>query len=153
MAKSGERRRIRRRSCWPARTNFKNYQDVSADPKERNAACWWQHPKRLTRNCRPPIGPITSACSGACLELGGDLGTTPAASLPTRRTNPRPSARARSRNWSLSCVQYTGAILLIAFSREGGEPTLQGLWNRFEHAAVGQQVHLQYQHGDELLAR
>ena len=48
--------------------------------------------------------------------------------------------------------QY-GRYLLIASSRAGSQPAnLQGLWNESMTPAVGQQIHHQYQHRDELLA-
>ena len=47
-----------------------------------------------------------------------------------------------------------GRYLLIASSRPGTQPAnLQGIWNDDAEPAVGQQVHDQHQHRDELLAR
>ncbi len=43
--------------------------------------------------------------------------------------------------------------LLISSSRPGCQPAnLQGIWNEGIKSALGQQVHDQHQHGDELLA-
>ena len=46
-----------------------------------------------------------------------------------------------------------GRYLLISSSRPGGQPAnLQGIWNDEHEPALGQQVHHQHQHRDELLA-
>jgi alpha-L-fucosidase 2 len=106
-------------------TNFKNYQDVSADPKERNAtvlaaasvkayaqlqAAHWADHQSLFR------------------RVHLDLGTTPAASLPT---DERIRAFRTGNDPELVALLFQyGRYLLIAASREGGQPaTLQGLWN------------------------
>jgi alpha-L-fucosidase 2 len=106
-------------------TNFKNYQDVTADPKERNAAV-------LAAASRKAYAQLQAAHRADHQRLfrrvSLDLGTTPAAGLPTDerirafRTGSDPELVAL-------LFQY-GRYLLIAASREGGQPaTLQGLWN------------------------
>jgi len=110
-------------------TNFKNYQDVSADPKERNAAVLVAASKKAYPQLQAPHqADHQRLFRRVTLNLGGDLGTTPAASLPTDerirafRTGNDPEL--------VSLLFQYGRYLLIASSREGGEPaTLQGLWN------------------------
>ena len=56
------------------------------------------------------------------------------------------------RTWRPS-ASSSAATSLVSSSRAGGQPAnLQGIWNEIGLAALGQQVHDQHQHRDELLA-
>lgn len=106
-------------------TNFKDYQDVSANPKERNAAVLAAaSPKTYAQLQAAHLADHQRLFRRVSL----DLGTTPAASLPT---DERIRAfRAGSDPELVALLFQYGRYLLIAASREGGQPaTLQGLWN------------------------
>lgn len=106
-------------------TNFKNYQDVSADPAARNAA--------VLRALR---GQSYDALRAAHVQdyqrlfhrVSLDLGTTPAAALPT---DERIAAFAADSDPALVALVFEfGRYLMIGSSRPGGQPAnLQGLWN------------------------
>ena len=80
-----------------------------------------------------------------------DLGTSENDTLPT---DERLKRFATSRDPGLVALVFQyGRYLLIASSRAGGQPAnLQGVWNDSLKPAVGQQVHGEHQHRDELLA-
>ena len=80
-----------------------------------------------------------------------DLGTSPAAALPTDQ---RLKQVAEQPDPQLAALYFQyGRYLLIASSRPGCQPAnLQGIWNEQLQAAVGQQMDGEHQHGDELLA-
>ena len=112
-------------------TNFKNFRDVSADPKERDV------------NTLAPLR-NTSYDSLRAAHLADyqklysrvsmDLGVTAAAEMPT---DERIKAFAAGNDPQLvaTVFQY-GRYLLISSSRAGGQPaTLQGLWNQSNHPA------------------
>jgi alpha-L-fucosidase 2 len=110
-------------------TNFKNYQDVTADPDARNDA-------------------VLSAVRGRSFDalraqhvadydrlfhrVSLDLGSTPAATLPT---DERIRAFATGGDPQLVALLFQfGRYLMIASSRPGGQPAnLQGLWNESNH--------------------
>ena len=106
-------------------TNFKTYQDVSADPKERNTTTLSAvHGKSF------PQLRFTHLADHQRLfrRVSIDLGTTPAAALPTDERI-RGFSTGNDPQLVALLFQY-GRYLLIASSREGGQPaTLQGLWN------------------------
>jgi alpha-L-fucosidase 2 len=106
-------------------TNFQNYRDVSADPKQRNDR-------------------VMAAVSGKSYDVlraehvadyqrlfrrvSIDLGTSAAAALPTDERI-RGFAAGRDPQLVALVFQY-GRHLMIASSRPGGQPAnLQGLWN------------------------
>lgn len=106
-------------------TNFKNYQDVTADPKARNAAV-------LAAASRKACAQLQAAHQADHQRLfrrvSLDLGTTPAAALATDERI-RDFRMGSDPELVALLFQY-GRYLLIAASREGGQPaTLQGLWN------------------------
>ncbi|HWB84083.1 MAG TPA: glycoside hydrolase family 95 protein [Bryobacteraceae bacterium] len=106
-------------------TNFKNYQDVSADPKQRNDAV-------LAKVRGESYNALRSAHVADYQHLfrrvSLDFGSTPAAALPTDQ---------RIRDFDhendpqlLALVFQFGRYLMIGSSRPGGQPAnLQGLWN------------------------
>jgi len=108
-----------------AATNFKNYRDVSADPKARVEAI---------------LGPATKKGYAALRaehladyqklfrRVTIDLGHTASEKLPT---DERIAKFARSSDPSLVALVFQyGRYLLIGSSRPGGQPAnLQGLWN------------------------
>ena len=107
-------------------TNFKNYRDVSADPKARST----RHSRsarraRATRRSAPSTSPITSALFR---RVSLDLGATPAAKLPT---DERIAAFAKAGDPALVALLFQyGRYLMIGSSRPGGQPAnLQGIWN------------------------
>ena len=106
-------------------TNFKNYQDVSADPKQRNDATLAAARKKTYAQLRAAH---LADHQRLFRRVSLDLGTTPAASLPT---DERIRAFSTGNDPQLVALLFQyGRYLLIASSREGGQPaTLQGLWN------------------------
>ena len=129
-----------------AATNFKSYQDVSADAAARNAA---------TLAGIPPYETLRSQHirdhQSLFRRVTLDLGSTEASQLPT---DERIAAFAHGNDPALVTLLFQfGRYLMIAGSRPGGQPTtLQGLWND-SNTWPGQQVHRQHQHRNELLAR
>ncbi len=96
-----------------------------------------------------PIRAITSVSSAVLASISGArlLRTCP------RSTESEPTRRETIRRWSLCSSSMDATCSLPARGRaERSPPNLQGLWNDDVHAAVGQQVHDQHQHRDELLA-
>jgi alpha-L-fucosidase 2 len=104
-------------------TNFKNFQDVSADPVKRND----QYLAKL-----PEYEVLKTAHIADHKKLFErvklDLGTTPSGMMPT---DERIRAFAQGGDPELVTLLFQfGRYLMIASSRPGGQPTtLQGLWN------------------------
>ena len=106
-------------------TNFKNYRDVSADPAARiDAALAAQREKRYETLRSEHIRDHQSLFRRVSL----DLGTTPAAKLPT---DERIAAFATGNDPALVALLFQyGRYLMIGSSRPGGQPAnLQGIWN------------------------
>ncbi|MBV6428918.1 MAG: hypothetical protein KIPDCIKN_03455 [Haliscomenobacter sp.] len=106
-------------------TNFNNYQDVSADEEKRAA-------DYLNKAFSKPYPEILSGHIAAYQHYFNrvklDLGTTPAAALPTdkRLENFR---NTNDPHLVALYFQY-GRYLLISSSQPGGQPAnLQGIWN------------------------
>ena len=129
-------------------TSFRGFDDVSGDP-DVIAAC------RYREDRRPVVrGDTRGAHCRASATVSGvsiDLGTSDAANLPT---DERVRSSESGDDPALAALYFQfGRYLLICSSRPGTQPAnLQGIWNDQHQAAVGQQVHDQHQHGDELLA-
>jgi len=109
-----------------AATSFKNYQDVSSDPKERvdqamSAACARTF-AQLLRSHLTDYQPLFR-------RVAVDLGTSPAAALPTDR---RIAGFSKEGDPALVALYYQfGRYLLLSSSRPGGQPAnLQGIWNQ-----------------------
>ena len=106
-------------------TNFKNYQDVSADPKQRNDAT-------LSAVRAKTFDWLRSAHAADHQALFRrvrlDLGSTPSAQLPT---DERIAAFATGNDPALVTLLFQfGRYLMIGASRPGGQPAnLQGVWN------------------------
>ena len=108
-----------------AATNFKNYRDVSGDPAQRNNVVLAAIGKRSYESLRAEhIRDYQNLFRRVAL----DLGTSPAASLPT---DERIAAFAKSNDPALVTLLFQfGRYLMIGTSRPGGQPAnLQGLWN------------------------
>jgi alpha-L-fucosidase 2 len=106
-------------------TNFKNYRDVSADPKQRNdAALAAIRGKSYDALRAEHIADHQRLFRRVRLELG----STPAASQPT---DERIRAFAAGNDPQLVALLFQfGRYLLIGASRPGGQPAnLQGIWN------------------------
>jgi alpha-L-fucosidase 2 len=106
-------------------TNFVNYQDVSADPKGRNAhTLVGVHTKSYDTLRTEHLADYRSLFARVSL----DLGTSPAAASPTDERI-RNFAAGRDPQLVALVFQY-GRYLLISSSRPGGQPAnLQGVWN------------------------
>jgi alpha-L-fucosidase 2 len=106
-------------------TNFRNYRDVSADPKARNTAT-------LAALRNKSYDALRSAHikdhASLFRRVSLDLGATPAAKLPT---DERIAAFATGGDPALVALLFQyGRYLMIASSRPGGQPAnLQGIWN------------------------
>ncbi|HTS66620.1 MAG TPA: glycoside hydrolase family 95 protein [Candidatus Acidoferrales bacterium] len=108
-----------------AATNFKNYRDVSADPAARNNGTITAIRNKSYETLRAEhIRDHQALFHRVTL----DLGTTPAAQLPT---DERIARFASGDDPALVALLFQyGRYLMIAASRPGGQPaTLQGLWN------------------------
>ncbi len=106
-------------------TNFKNFRDVSGDPAARNAATLGAvqsqtYAEVQTRHFRD--------YQQLFRRVSLDLGTSPAAALPT---DERVAGFARGNDPALVALVFQyGRYLMISSSRPGGQPAnLQGLWN------------------------
>jgi alpha-L-fucosidase 2 len=114
-------------------TNFKNYKDVSADPKQRNDEVF-----RAARNKSYDsllAGHITDY-QRLFRRVSLDLGSTPAANDPTD-VRIRNFASGDDPGLVALLFQY-GRYLLISSSRPGGQPAnLQGLWNESNNPPWG----------------
>ena len=130
-------------------TNFKSWQDVSGDPAAHNTALL-----ALVRGRGFAALRARHVADHQRLfrRVALDLGTSPAAALPTDE---------RIRGFARGERSATGdaALSIRALPDDrvaavpGGQPAnLQGIWNDSNKPAVGQQVHRQHQHRDELLA-
>ena len=106
-------------------TNFKNYRDVSADPAQRNAATLAAIGKRSYETLRAEHIRDHQALFR---RVSLDLGTTPAAELPT---DERIAAFATGNDPALVALLFQyGRYLMLGSSRPGGQPAnLQGIWN------------------------
>jgi alpha-L-fucosidase 2 len=109
-----------------AATSFRNYLDVSADPAERVdqalSAITGKSFAQLLHNHLADYQPLFR-------RVTLDLGTSPAAALPTDR---RISGFTREGDPALVALYYQfGRYLLLASSRQGCQPAnLQGIWNQ-----------------------
>lgn len=106
-------------------TNFRNWRDVSADPKQRNTAI-------LASAHRSTFDILRAAHIADYQRLFRrvtlNLGSSPASELPT---DERIAKFAGGNDPALVALVFQfGRYLLIASSRPGGQPAnLQGLWN------------------------
>ena len=106
-------------------TNFKNYRDVSADPKVRNDATLAALRNKSYDTLRAEHIRDHQALFR---RVSLDLGATAAAKLPTDQ---RIAAFAAGNDPALVALLFQyGRYLLIGSSRPGGQPAnLQGIWN------------------------
>jgi alpha-L-fucosidase 2 len=106
-------------------TNFKNYQDVSADPKSRNESVLAALRGKSFDTLRAEH---IADHQRLFRRVSLDLGTSPAAQLPT---DERIRAFAGGNDPHMVALLFQfGRYLMIASSRPGGQPAnLQGLWN------------------------
>ena len=106
-------------------TNFKNYRDVSADPKARNDATLAALRNKSYETLRAEHIRDHQALFR---RVSLDLGATPAAKLPT---DERIAAFAEGNDPALVALLFQyGRYLMIGSSRPGGQPAnLQGIWN------------------------
>jgi alpha-L-fucosidase 2 len=106
-------------------TNFVNFRDVSGDPHARNAAALDQVRGRGVEALRKAH---VADHQALFQRVSLDLGSTPAADKPT---DERIAAFDDGDDPQLVTLLFQyGRYLLIASSREGGQPAnLQGLWN------------------------
>jgi alpha-L-fucosidase 2 len=106
-------------------TNFKTYQDVSANPTARNDA---EFAAYKTQSFDALRASYITAHKSAMWGVTLDLGSTPAAKLPT---DERIAAFARGSDPALVTLLFQyGRYLMIGSSQRGGQPAnLQGLWN------------------------
>jgi alpha-L-fucosidase 2 len=106
-------------------TNFKDYRDVSADPKTRNTAAL-----APIRNKSYEVLRAEHVKDHQSLfrRVSLDLSATPAAKLPT---DERIAAFAKGNDPALVALLFQyGRYLMIGASRPGGQPAnLQGIWN------------------------
>ncbi|MGD0816738.1 MAG: glycoside hydrolase family 95 protein [Verrucomicrobiota bacterium] len=108
-----------------AATNYKNYHDVSADPKTRADAT-------LNAAAKKSFKQLKSAhladYQALFRRVSLNLGRTAGASLPTDERIPNFS---KGNDPDLAALYFEfGRYLLISCSRPGGQPAnLQGLWN------------------------
>ncbi len=106
-------------------TNFKNYRDVSADPRQRNdAVLAGVRGKRFEELRKSHLADYQKLFRRVSL----DLSELPPAATPTDERI-KTFATANDPELVTLLFQY-GRYLLIASSRKGGQPAnLQGLWN------------------------
>jgi len=107
-------------------TNFKNYQDVSADPAARNAQVL---AALKSKSWDDLLKEHTADHQRLFRRVFLNLGITPAADLPTDQ---RIQNFATGKDPQLVALLFQyGRYLMIASSRPGGQPAnLQGLWNQ-----------------------
>jgi alpha-L-fucosidase 2 len=106
-------------------TNFKSFRELSADPEKRNTATL----APLRKKEYPALRAEHVRDHQALFRrVALDLGTSPAAELPT---DERIAKFAGGSDPALVALLFQyGRYLLIASSRPGGQPAnLQGLWN------------------------
>ncbi|MBV9864574.1 MAG: glycoside hydrolase N-terminal domain-containing protein [Abitibacteriaceae bacterium] len=106
-------------------TNFKNFQDISANPTQRCDGF-------MQAVAHKPYESLLRAAvadhQNLMRRVTLDLGHTPAANLPTDERL-KQSATTEDPQLSVLYFQY-GRYLLVGSSRPGGQPAnLQGLWN------------------------
>jgi len=108
-----------------AATNFKSFRDVSADPKLSNDRTLARARERSYEDLRAAH---VKDHQSLFRRVSLDLGDSPAARLPTSE---RIDGFASGNDPQLVTLLFQyGRYLLIASSREGGQPAnLQGLWN------------------------
>ncbi|MCX6626206.1 MAG: glycoside hydrolase family 95 protein, partial [Candidatus Solibacter sp.] len=106
-------------------TNFKNYRDVTADPKPRNNATLAGLRGKSYETLRAAH---TKDHQALFRRVSLDLSATPAAKLPT---DERIAAFAAGNDPALVALLFQyGRYLMIGSSRPGGQPAnLQGIWN------------------------
>jgi len=110
-------------------TNFKNYRDVSADPKPRNTATLAGLRNQSYDALRAAhIKDHQALFRRVSLLLSAASAATPAAKLPTDQ---RIAAFAKGDDPALVALLFQyGRYLMIGSSRPGGQPAnLQGIWN------------------------
>jgi alpha-L-fucosidase 2 len=108
-----------------AATNFKNYQDVSADPAARNAQVL---AALKNKSWDALLREHAADHQRLFRRVFLNLGISPAADLPTDQRI-RDFATGNDPQLVTLLFQY-GRYLMIASSRPGGQPAnLQGLWN------------------------
>ena len=106
-------------------TNFNNFRDVSADPSQRTKAVLEALVGKSYRRIRRDH---VADHQRLFRRVSVDLGTSPAAALPT---DERIAAFAAGEDPALVALLFQyGRYLLIGSSRPGGQPAnLQGIWN------------------------
>jgi alpha-L-fucosidase 2 len=106
-------------------TNFNNFRDVSADPSQRTKAVLEALVGKSYRRIRREH---VADHQRLFQRVSLDLGTSPAAALPT---DERLAAFATGQDPALVALLFQyGRYLLIGSSRPGGQPAnLQGIWN------------------------
>ncbi len=106
-------------------TNFVNFRDVSADPSQRTKAVLSALTGKSYRRIR---NEHAADHRRLFRRVSLDLGTSPAAALPT---DERIAAFANGEDPALVALLFQyGRYLLIGSSRPGGQPAnLQGIWN------------------------
>jgi len=106
-------------------TNFKNYRDVSGDPRQRNDGALAAVRGKPFEQLR---GAHVADHQRLFRRVALDLGATPAAALPTDERI-RGFASGNDPQLVALLFQY-GRYLMMGSSRPGGQPAnLQGLWN------------------------
>jgi alpha-L-fucosidase 2 len=112
-------------------TNFKNFRDVSADPKMRDEQALAPLRKASYDSLRAAH---VADYQKLYKRVSMNLGVTAAAEQPT---DERIKSFAKGNDPQLVAMVFQyGRYLLISSSREGGQPaTLQGLWNDSNHPA------------------
>jgi alpha-L-fucosidase 2 len=109
-----------------AATSFRNFRDITADPKVLAK-------RRMTAACAKTYAQLRQRHLADYQRLfrrvAMDLGTSPAAARPTDR---RVAEFNKSDDPALAALYYQfGRYLLLASSRPGGQPAnLQGIWNQ-----------------------
>jgi len=110
-------------------TNFNNFRDVSGDPAACNAATL---EAIGSRSYEAILSEHLRDYQKLFRRVSLDLGTSPAAALPTGE---RVAAFATGNDPALVALVFQyGRYLMISSSRPGGQPAnLQGLWNESDH--------------------
>jgi alpha-L-fucosidase 2 len=112
-----------------AATSFNSWEDISADPGARCAATL---PKLSGRDYAAILATHTADHQRLYRRVNVDLGSTPAAELPTNERLTRASKAGNiDGDPALAALEFNyGRYLLIASSRPGTQPAnLQGVWN------------------------
>ena len=131
-----------------AATSYRSYKDVDGDPQAITTA---QIDAAASKTFETLRAAHVAEHQRLFRRVSLDLGRTDAASLPT---DERIKHFADGNDPQLAALYFQfGRYLLISSSRPGSQPAnLQGDLERSGQAALGQQVHDQHQHRDELLA-